>query len=291
MTSINVPGAASAPIYRREDPLPTPEIGTGEAVTQAGKLVSEYAQQQDRVRQAMNQMIVARQKNIAAQQAAAEQQAEKERMNQARESQAKTDADARKAEKDRQGKMAEKLYDLKVKEFEAKQKGEGTWARGGGKGSENRSPKFSPSQLEMLKKVDTLPDQNTKLKTLDDRAELAQVRLANFQEYISKAEEKGDLEAVDRYETQATALKNTLDDIFKIKDVIISDAAAESTMTQPTAQPAAPGAAPGAAPAPEANTDAQAAKQAAIDHIVSELRPHLSDAEIQDALRAGGHIQ
>jgi len=100
MTSINVPGAASAPIYRREAPLPTPEIGTGEAVTQAGKLVSEYAQQQDRVRQAMNQMIVARQKNIAAQQAAAEQQAEKERMNQARESQAKTDADERKAEKE-----------------------------------------------------------------------------------------------------------------------------------------------------------------------------------------------
>ena len=213
MTSINVPGAASAPIYRREAPLPTPEIGTGEAVTQAGKLVSEYAQQQDRVRQAMNQMIVARQKNIAAQQAAAEQQAEKERMNQARESQAKMDADDRREEKKLRAKLEEDKLQIMRDELAAKKAGGYfNWSPETGRASNRGAqpklptyPGFRGTEVRMLQQMEGKPIAEAKA-IADSALAVKEAALANGEKELILAESLiGEAKSTEDRERQSAA--------------------------------------------------------------------------------------
>ena len=218
MASINVPGAASAPIYRREAPLPTPEIGTGEAVTQAGKLVSEYAQQQDRVRQAMNQMIVARQKNIAAQQAAAEQQAEKERMNQARESQAKMDADDRREEKKLRAKLEEDKLQIMRDELAAKKAGGYfNWSPETGRASNRGAqpklptyPGFRGTEVRMLQQMEGKPIAEAKA-IADSALAVKEAALANGEKELILAEsligEAKSTENMERHSAAAERLR------------------------------------------------------------------------------------
>jgi len=229
MTSINVPGAASAPIYRREAPLPTPEIGTGEAVTQAGKLVSEYAQQQDRVRQAMNQMIVARQKNIAAQQAAAEQQAEKERiaaeqqaekerMNKARESQAKMDADDRREEKKLRAKLEEDKLQIMRDELAAKKAGGYfNWSPETGRASNRGAqpklptyPGFRGTEVRMLQQMEGKPIAEAKA-IADSALAVKEAALANGEKELILAEsligEAKSTENMERHSAAAERLR------------------------------------------------------------------------------------
>ena len=245
MTSINVPGAASAPIYRREAPLPTPEIGTGEAVTQAGKLVSEYAQQQDRVRQAMNQMIVARQKNIAAQQAAAEQQAEKERiaaeqqaekerMNKARESQAKTDADERKVEKkgelQRKAQWDKDWLAFKREELQAKKAGGFfNYKPGEGRGPQPKTktyPGYAEAEITLLRAMENkLPPEKVRIAgaAYNER----KTKLDNLLEDIKQGDEfmtgledgerkENIIKAVDRMQKEAEKMEIELEPYRKI---------------------------------------------------------------------------
>lgn len=85
MAGIVVPGAAQAPIYRREEALPTPLEGIGKSVSEAGRSMGEYARQQQKVKTSYDQMVQARQQAIMADRRAQRQMDETERANQAKE--------------------------------------------------------------------------------------------------------------------------------------------------------------------------------------------------------------
>jgi len=96
MPQVTVPGAAQYPIYRREQPLPTPEIGVGEAVSEAGQALTQFSEQQQKVKQAYDDMVRKRQQAIMQAQLTEKQIAERERAAKAGEEQAKLDAEAKK---------------------------------------------------------------------------------------------------------------------------------------------------------------------------------------------------
>jgi hypothetical protein len=116
MPTIQTLPIAPNPQYRRAAPLPTPEIRQGRAISEAGRSVTEYANQQAKLRQAYEEMVSKRQAAILAAQLDARRMAEVERSNLAQEkiseSKAQFDKEKWNVEKQRQER------ETKIKEAE-----------------------------------------------------------------------------------------------------------------------------------------------------------------------------
>lgn len=111
--AINVPGAQQAPIYRREQPMQLDSRGA-DAITDAGKALSGFAEQQASVKQAYDQMVQKRQQAIMQAKMQERQMAESERANQINE--AETQRSAQATETYKKEKQAEDLRLANLKE-------------------------------------------------------------------------------------------------------------------------------------------------------------------------------
>ena len=119
---INTLPIAPNPQYRRAAPLPTPELRQGRTISEAGQALGNYANRQEQLQQAYDDMVEKRKKAILAAQLDQQRMAETERSNLAQEEIAGKKAEFEKSKWEIEKEKAERETQIKEAEEARKDK-------------------------------------------------------------------------------------------------------------------------------------------------------------------------